>query len=123
MRGLTGLLDQSQPLSSIVFHAQASGLVDISPVVMHRNGRIQKPTFHLALFFKRCLEISPSTKPSNIKNPWLDVGAAKETCALAEPALALTAVGMPGTVRGVTAFDGADATPVPTLLVAVTLKV
>ena len=38
-------------------------------------------------------------------------------------ALAATIVGAPGTVAGVTVFDGADAGPVPTALVAVTVKV
>ena len=32
-------------------------------------------------------------------------------------------VGAPGTVAGVTPFDAADARPVPTALVAVTVKV
>ena len=45
----------------------------------------------------------------------------KATCAL--PAVAETAVGAPGTVAGITLLEGLDAGPVPTLLVAVTVKV
>lgn len=43
------------------------------------------------------------------------------TCAL--PAAPLTAVGAPGTARGVTAAEGTDAGPVPPALVAVTVNV
>ena len=39
------------------------------------------------------------------------------------PAVAETAVGAPGTVAGVTLFEGDDAGPVPITLVAVTMKV
>jgi hypothetical protein len=39
------------------------------------------------------------------------------------PATAVTLVGAPGAPVGVTAFDALDETPVPTVLVAVTLKV
>ncbi|MBK7743707.1 MAG: hypothetical protein IPI40_08510 [Betaproteobacteria bacterium] len=39
------------------------------------------------------------------------------------PRVAVTAVGAPGTVAGVTAADAADAGPVPTALVAVTVNV
>jgi hypothetical protein len=39
------------------------------------------------------------------------------------PDVAVTAVGVPGTVAGVTAVEAADAGPVPTLLVAVTVNV
>ena len=49
--------------------------------------------------------------------------ATNVTVACAMPAVALTLVGAPGTVIGVTAFDAADAGPVPTALVAVTVKV
>ncbi len=53
-------------------------------------------------------------------------GALKLTVALALPAVAETAVGTPGAVAGatgVTAEEAAEAAPVPTLLVAVTVKV
>ena len=52
-------------------------------------------------------------------------GAVHETVACALPATAVTPVGAAGTVgaMGVTAFDAALAAPVPTLLVAATLKV
>jgi hypothetical protein len=39
------------------------------------------------------------------------------------PAVADTPVGAAGTVAGITALDGADAGPVPRLLVAVTVNV
>ena len=51
------------------------------------------------------------------------LGALKLTDAWALPRIAVTPVGAPGTVAGVTAFDGAEAGPVPTALVAVTVKV
>jgi hypothetical protein len=46
---------------------------------------------------------------------------ATETCPF--PAVAVPTVGVPGTVAAVTEFDGADAAPVPTAFVAVTVKV
>ena len=54
--------------------------------------------------------------------PLLD-GAVKVTLALALPAVAVPIVGAPGTVDGVTLLDAADAAPVPSALVAVTVKV
>ena len=53
-------------------------------------------------------------------------GAVHETVALALPAVAVTLVGAPGTVAGmtgVTELEAAEAAPVPTALVAVTVKV
>ena len=50
-------------------------------------------------------------------------GAVKVTEACALPAVAVPMVGAPGTVAGVTLLDAADAAPVPTLFVAVTVKV
>ena len=50
-------------------------------------------------------------------------GAAKLTVARALPATALTPVGAPGTVVGVTEFDGLLGGPVPALLVAAAVKV
>ena len=56
----------------------------------------------------------------------LEAGLAKLTVALASPAVALTAVGDPGTVAGAdgtTMLEAAEAGPVPKALVAVTVKV
>ena len=55
--------------------------------------------------------------------PPFDAGAVKLTLACALPAVAETLVGAPGTVAGVTDDDAVDAEPVPTELVAVTVKV
>jgi len=54
--------------------------------------------------------------------PVLD-GAVKLTVALLFPAVAVPVVGAPGIVAGVTLLEAAEALPVPTLLVAVTVKV
>ena len=54
--------------------------------------------------------------------PLLD-GAVKLTTACALPLTPLTAVGAPDAVAGVTADEALEALPVPTLLVAVTVKV
>ena len=55
--------------------------------------------------------------------PPFETGAVKliEACAL--PPVAVPMVGEPGTVAGVTEFEGDDAVPVPTELVAVTVNV
>jgi hypothetical protein len=58
-----------------------------------------------------------------IAAPPFDAGGLKLTLASPLPGTADTPVGAPGTVRGVTAADGADATPVPAALVAVTVNV
>ena len=52
-------------------------------------------------------------------------GAVQLTCADALPEVAVTAVGAAGAVGavGVIAFEAAEAGPVPTALVAVTVKV
>ena len=50
-------------------------------------------------------------------------GAVNVMIASALPGVALTAVGAPGTVIGVTALDGDDAGPGPASLVAVTVNV
>jgi hypothetical protein len=50
-------------------------------------------------------------------------GAVKLTVVLPFPAVAVPIVGAPGTVAGVTLLEAADAAPVPTPLVAVTVKV
>lgn len=55
--------------------------------------------------------------------PPLDAGADHVTATDPLPAVAMTPVGAPGTVRGVTAPEAADAGPVPALLAAVTVKV
>ena len=54
--------------------------------------------------------------------PLLD-GAVQFTVADPLPAVAVTAVGAPGSVFGVTALDGEEAGPVPFALVADTVKV
>jgi len=53
----------------------------------------------------------------------LEGGAVHDTPAELSPAVALTPVGAPGTAAGVTAVEADDAGPVPTPLVAVTVKV
>ena len=50
-------------------------------------------------------------------------GADHVTAAAPTPATAVGAAGAPGTVAGVTALDAAEAGPVPTALVAATVKV
>jgi len=50
-------------------------------------------------------------------------GAVKATDACSLPAIAVPMAGAPGTVKGVTELEGAEAAPVPALLVAVTVKV
>jgi hypothetical protein len=55
--------------------------------------------------------------------PPFDAGAVKLTVASKLPAVAATPVGAPGTVTGIMLFDAADAGPVPTALVAVTVNV
>ena len=55
--------------------------------------------------------------------PPSEVGGVKVTVAWAFPAVAVPIVGAPGTVAGVTLFEGLDEGPVPTPLVAVTVKV
>ena len=53
--------------------------------------------------------------------PLLD-GALKLTVACALPVTADTAVGAPGTVKGVTVLEGVEAAPVAAPLLAVTVK-
>ena len=58
--------------------------------------------------------------------PPLEAGGVKMTIACAFPAIAATPVGAPGTVitsTGVTPLDGLEAGPIPTALVALTVKV
>jgi hypothetical protein len=55
--------------------------------------------------------------------PPLLAGATKVTLAWALPGVAVTAVGAPGTVAGVTLFEGDDCALDPTAFVATTLKV
>ncbi len=54
--------------------------------------------------------------------PWL-AGGVNDTVAAPIPGVAVPIVGAPGTVRGVTGFDGADWGPLPAMLVACTVKV
>ena len=58
-----------------------------------------------------------------IADPPVEAGAVHDTEDVVSPAVAATPVGAPGVVYGVTADDADDAGPVPTLLVAVTVKV
>jgi hypothetical protein len=55
--------------------------------------------------------------------PPSETGAAHDTVACASPATAVTAVGAPGTVAGVTGVEAPEASPVPTVLLAVTVNV
>ena len=55
--------------------------------------------------------------------PPLFTGAVKVTLACALPLVAVTAVGEPGTVAGVTLFDAADGTLDPAALAATTVNV
>jgi hypothetical protein len=55
--------------------------------------------------------------------PPFDAGAVQLTPALVLPEVAITLVGAPGTVAGVTEFDGADAEPGPNVLLATTVNV
>src|SRR5688572_30742939 len=55
--------------------------------------------------------------------PPFDAGGANATRACALPASAATAKGAPGSVAGVTLLEGADSGPVPTAVVALTVKV
>ena len=55
--------------------------------------------------------------------PPLLSGSVKPTVAEAFPAVAVTASGLPGTVAGVTLFEGADGALVPAAFVATTVKV
>jgi hypothetical protein len=63
-----------------------------------------------------------TVKPVMAAPPVLE-GAVKLTVAMPFPAVAVPMVGAPDTVSGVTLLEFADAAPVPTLLVAVTVKV
>ena len=54
--------------------------------------------------------------------PPSELGSLKATVALALPAVAAPMVGALGTVAGVTLLEPAEAAPVPTELVAVTVK-
>jgi len=55
--------------------------------------------------------------------PPFEAGGVKLTDALALPGCAVTPVGAPGFVAGVTLLEGLEAGPVPTALVAVTVNV
>ena len=50
-------------------------------------------------------------------------GGDHETITSESPAVAMISIGLPGTVRGMIEFDVSDSYPVPTSLVAETLKV
>ncbi len=55
--------------------------------------------------------------------PPVEAGAVQLTVAEALPPVAVPMVGAPGVVAGVTELDWAEAVPVPTLLIAATVKV
>jgi hypothetical protein len=55
--------------------------------------------------------------------PPVDAGAVHPTTADESPGVAVTDVGGPGVVAGVTAFDEAEEGPAPAALVAVTVNV
>jgi hypothetical protein len=55
--------------------------------------------------------------------PPSDTGAVKITSACVSSGVTSPIVGAPGTVAGVTSLEDADASPVPTAFVAVTVKV
>ncbi len=57
-----------------------------------------------------------------IAAPPLEPGALHDTVACPLPPVALTPVGAPGTVAGVTVLKGVELEPVPTEFVAVTVK-
>jgi hypothetical protein len=58
-----------------------------------------------------------------IGDPPFDAGGVKVTEACPLPPVAIPTVGVPGTVAAVTEFDGDEAAPVPTALIAVTVNV
>jgi hypothetical protein len=58
-----------------------------------------------------------------IAEPPSDDGAVQLTVACASPPIAETPVGAPGTAAVVAALEAADAGPLPTALVAVTVNV
>lgn len=58
-----------------------------------------------------------------IADPPSEVGALHVRRTWVLPAVVVTAVGAPGTVRGVTALDGEDANEFPAAFIAVTVKV
>ena len=58
-----------------------------------------------------------------IGEPPFEAGGVNATDACALPPVAVPMVGVPGTLKGVTLFDAAEARLVPKALVAVTVKV
>jgi len=58
-----------------------------------------------------------------IGEPPVDAGAVKVTVACALPPVAVPITGGPAVAAAVTEFEGTEAAPVPTALVAVTVKV
>jgi hypothetical protein len=58
-----------------------------------------------------------------IADPPVEAGAVQVTVAEALRGVTVRMVGAPGTVRGVTVFEGLEAAPTPTVLVALTVKV
>lgn len=58
-----------------------------------------------------------------IADPPSEVGALQVSMTWVFPAVVVTEVGAPGTVRGVTAFDGEEANELPAAFIAITVKV
>ena len=58
-----------------------------------------------------------------IADPPSEVGALQVSMTWVFPAVVVTAVGAPGTVRGVTAPDGEEANELPAVFIATTVKV
>jgi len=77
----------------------------------------------MSTFAEYCADTVPDTVYPVIAEPPLEDGAVQLTTAEESPATALTLVGVPGTVAGVTAPEALDAEPVPRAFVAVTVNV
>ena len=69
------------------------------------------------------LNVPQVTRYDVIGEPPFDAGGTKRNVTCPLPGTVAPIVGAPGTVAGVTLFEGADASPVPWPLVAVTVKV
>jgi hypothetical protein len=82
---------------------------------------------HIAVSAPEVVTVAPPgvavTWYERIALPPLLGGAAHVTVACVSPAVATTEPGASGTVAGITAFDGADAAPVPAAFAAVTVNV
>ena len=84
---------------------------------------VERLVLVMSTFAEYCVESVPDTVYPVIAEPPLDDGAVQLTTAEESPATALTLVGVPGTVAGVTAPEALEAEPVPRAFVAVTVNV